>query len=81
MTLIEQAVRIEYPLDIVKAAGTPFIRPANTGDSTVYTEGYYYENADGDRFYFDTYAEAAEDLAIEIGMTKEEAAEIIERNP
>jgi hypothetical protein len=38
------------------------------------TQGFYYENADTPpaRFYFDSLEEAAEDLAIEIGVTDTE---------
>ncbi len=41
----------------------PFIRPEWTGDSTVYQAGWFWENLDGDRFYFPTREAAAEDAA------------------
>ena len=75
--LFSAAIGIAYPDSIVKADGTPFVRPAFTEDDTVFTTGFYWTNLDGDSFYFDSYAGAAADLAQDIGMDEAEAREVI----
>ncbi len=77
MSIWSDAVKIAYPGSVQKSDGAPFTRPKWTCDRIVYDEGYYWENLDGDRFYFDTFEEAAEDIAIDMGMKKDEALEIL----
>jgi hypothetical protein len=76
-TQIARAIAIAYPDEIKKADGTPFVRPDWTGDDTIYSSGFYWSNADGDRFYSPTLTEAAEGLAEAIGMDENEAREVI----
>lgn len=66
------AIKRIFPDLIVKADGTPYKRPAFTDDETIYRHGYYWENCDGDRFYFKTAAECADDVAPEIDLTDKE---------
>lgn len=61
-------LNVEFPGLIVKADGSPFTRPAWTGDTKVYSNGWYWQNADGDRFYFDTAEACAEDAAPSLGI-------------
>lgn len=75
--LIAKAVRIAFPDSIKEHSGEPFKRPAWTEDGRSYTSGFYYENLDADRFYFDTFDEAAEDFAVEIGMDEAEADQVV----
>lgn len=80
-TLIGRAMSIAYPRAIQESDGTPFRRPAFTHDRKVYgklpSDRFFWQNEDGDRFYFSTYDEAAQDLAVDIGMDNEEAREVI----
>lgn len=77
MSKISDAMKIAYPGSILEGS-KPFVRPEWTNDLTVYTTGFYWENLDGDRFYFDTYEEAAEDLATDMGFYEDEAIAVLE---
>jgi hypothetical protein len=77
MSQLARAIAIAYPDAIKKADGTPFVRPSWTEDETVYSSGFYWSNADSDRFYFPTRTEAAEALAEAIGMDDAEADAVV----
>lgn len=79
MSKISDALAIAYP-EAVKQGTKPFVRPAWTGDKTVYTTGWYWENCEGDRFYFDTFEAAAEDLATDMAFYEDEADSVLESN-
>lgn len=74
---IVEAVRKAYPDYIREHSGPPYKRPEFTGDDTLYGKGFYWENFDYDRFYFDTYDAAALDFATETGLYEAEADEIL----
>lgn len=77
MGKIAEAIRIAYPRAIREHSGAPFKRPTFTDDARLYSSGFYWANEEGDRFYFTTYEAAAEDLAVDIGMSEDEAARVI----
>ncbi len=77
MSIISDAIKIAYPAAVC-IGSAPFVRPEWTNDRTVYTTGFYWENLDGDRFYFDTYEEAAEDLATDMAFYEDEARAVLE---
>lgn len=80
MSNIPAAIKLEFPDLIQKHSGSGFIRPRFTGDATLYDYGYFWENLDGDRFYFETYEAAAHDVAQDMDFTEHEASEILFRN-
>ncbi len=51
----------------IKPVTRPFTRPEWTEDATVYSEGWFWQNLNGDRFVFPTFEEAAEDAATDLG--------------
>lgn len=76
--LFLKAINIVYPGAIMKGDGLPFKRPYEHGEYAAdETTGFYYENIDGDRFYFETAEECAEDLATEIEMDEAEARVVV----
>lgn len=79
MSKITDAIRIAYPdsMRFHEPTDPPFKRPGWTGDPTEYTTGWYWTNVDDDRFYYDTYEEAAEDFAFEIDFDEEEAENVL----
>jgi hypothetical protein len=75
--IIVRAVEVGFAGDVREHYGVPFKRPDFTGDDTLYDSGFFWENLDGDRFYFDTFAEAAMDFANEIDLREDEARFIL----
>ena len=59
-----------YPDAIKRHTGPPFVRPAFTNDPTRYESGFYWENIEQDRFYFETELEAREDFETECGLRR-----------
>jgi hypothetical protein len=80
MSKISEAIAVAYPDVVHKCDGTPFIRPAWTGDTHEYVGGYYWENMVGDRFYFETFEAAAEDVARDMAFYETEADSILAEN-
>ena len=78
-TLIARAIARAYPGLIETADGTPYTRPSWTDDTTVYRDGFYWQNgmSPPDRFYFDSFDEAAEDVAMSLGFDDEEAERVL----
>lgn len=80
MSKISTAIRIAFPEDIQfhEAWEPPFTRPGATRDLTVYTTGWWYWLAEGDRRYFDSYEDAAEAFAQEIEFDDDEAEQVLD---
>ena len=77
-SVLEQAIDAAWPDSIRRGDGKPFVRPAVVGGGTITnTTGYYWENLDGDRFYFTDRTACAEDLAVDISLDETEAHEIL----
>lgn len=79
--LFLKAITLIYPGAIEKGDGESFKRPHDYGWYTDgETNGFFWRNCVGDRFYFATAQEAAEDLARDLGMDEGEAHLIIRQH-